>query len=90
MHRESGIDTGLATLLDKAPSEELDYGFVMSCLATYKNPRVKLHHLLKIGALVRIKKGIYLIGKKFAKRPYSPEVLANMLYGPSYRLPRNA
>ena len=80
----SGIDPGLALLLERAPSEELEYGFVMDCLKAYSNPRVKLHALLKIGALVRIKKGLYIFGKRFARRPYSPEVLANMVYGPSY------
>ncbi len=78
------MDTGLAFLLDKAPGEILDYGFVMESLSAYKNPRVKLSHLLKIKALVRIKKGIYVFGEKFARQPYSSEVLANMIYGPSY------
>ncbi len=80
----SGIDQGLLVLLNKAPGEELDYGFVMDCLKEYGNPRVKIHNLLKIKALVRIKKGIYIFGEKFARHPYSPEVLANMIYGPSY------
>lgn len=84
MKRSLGIDPGLSILLEKAPNEELDYGFVMECLKTYKNPRVKLNHLLKIKALIRVKKGIYIFGRNFARRPYSPEVLANMIYGPSY------
>ncbi len=84
MKRSLGIDTGLAILLEKAPAEELDYGFVMHCLQEYQNPRVKLHHLLKIEALIRVKKGIYIFGKRFAREPYSSEVLANMIYGPSY------
>lgn len=84
MKRHLGIDPGLAILLEKAPSEELDYGFVMECLKDYKNPRVKLNHLLKIQAIVRVKKGIYIFGRKFARNPYSSEVLANMIYGPSY------
>lgn len=84
MERSFGLDPGLAILLDKAPCEELDYGFVMDCLKDYKNPRVKLNHLLKIKALIRVKKGIYVFGKKFARRPYSSEVLANKIYGPSY------
>lgn len=84
MKRSLGIDSALAVLLDRAPSEELDYGFVMDCLGGYKNPRNKLNHLLKIGALIRVKKGIYIFGENFARRPYSSEVLANMIYGPSY------
>lgn len=84
MKRFLGIDPALAVLLEKAPSEELDYGFVMDCLKGYKNPRVKLNHLLKMKALIRVKKGIYIFGKNFARQPYSSEVLANMIYGPSY------
>lgn len=84
MNRFLGIDSGLAVLLDKAPSEELDYGFVIECLKDYKNPRAKLHHLLKIKALVRVKKGIYIFGNNFSRKPYSSEVLANLIYGPSY------
>ncbi len=84
MTRFFGIDPALAILLKKAPSEELEYGFVMDCLKFYKNPRVKLNHLLKIKALIRVKKGIYIFGKNFARQPYSSEVLANIIYGPSY------
>ena len=79
-----GIDPGLAIILEKSPSEELEYGFVMECLKLYKNPRVKLNALMHIGAIIRVKKGIYVIGKSFARRPYCSEVLANMIYGPSY------
>ncbi len=84
MRRVSGIDPGLAILLEKAPGAIFDYGFVMDCLKIYKNERVKLNQLLKNGALIRIKKGIYIFGPKVAKQPYSPEIAANMLFGPSY------
>lgn len=84
MKRFSGIDPGIALLRERAPSEELDYGFVMDCLKEYNNPRVKVHNLLQLKALIRVKKGIYIFGKPFAKQPYSTEVLANMIYGPSY------
>ena len=84
MKRILGIDSGIGGLLAKAPSEELDYGLVMEYLKSYKSPRTKLNHLLKIGALIRVKKGIYIFGKNFARHPYSSEILANMIYGPSY------
>jgi hypothetical protein len=82
--RIKGIDSGIEVLLKRAISEEIDYGFVMDCLKDYSNPRVKLNHLLKIKALIRVKKGIYIFGKTFAKHPYSAEILANMIFGPSY------
>lgn len=84
MDRNLGIDAGLALLRKAAPSEELEYGFVVDCLKEYHSPRVKINHLLKIGGLIRVKKGIYVFGPNFAKKPYSLEVLANMIYGPSY------
>jgi hypothetical protein len=84
MDKNLGLDAGLAVLIDKAPAEELDYGFVMECLKGFTNPRVKLNHLLKIKALIRVKKGLYIFGKRFAKGPYCSETLANMICGPSY------
>jgi hypothetical protein len=35
MQRSLGIDPVLAILLDKAPSEDLDYGYMMECLKAY-------------------------------------------------------
>ena len=84
MRNSLGIDPAIAILLEKAPSVELEYDFVMECLCKYSNSRVKIHHLLKIGALIRVKKGIYIFGPQFRRRPYSVEVLANLIYGPSY------
>lgn len=68
----------------KAKTEEIDYLFLMNCLSSYKQPRDKLTKLLKKKHLIRIKKGIYIFGEEYRKRPYSLEVLANLIYGPSY------
>lgn len=78
------MDPAMAVLRSRAPSEELDYGFVMDCLKDYSFPRTKLTHLLKSHALLRIKKGIYIFGELFARQPHSLETLANIMYGPSY------
>lgn len=67
----------------KAKTEELDYLFLMECLSSYKHPRDKLTDLLKAKELIRVKKGLYVFGKEFSLRPYSLEVLANLIYGPS-------
>lgn len=79
-----GLDPGLAGLFRRGQSVELDQRFVMDCLSTYKRPDMKLRHLVKIGALVRVKRGLYVYGDQVARRPYSLEVLANKVYGPSY------
>ncbi|NGX61362.1 MAG: hypothetical protein K940chlam9_00847 [Chlamydiae bacterium] len=68
----------------RAKTEEVDYLFLMDCLSHYKQPRSKLTSLLKAGVLVRVKKGLYVFGKGYANRPFSLEVLANLIYGPSY------
>ncbi len=78
------MDSAMAILRSRAPSEELDYGFVMDCLKSYAYPRKKLTHLLKTGALIRVKKGLYVFGPLFARHSYSMETLANLIYGPSY------
>lgn len=78
------MDQAMEILRSRAPSEVLDYGFVMDCLKDYKFPRTKLTHLLKTGSLIRIKKGLYVFGPPFSRQPYSLEVLANLVYGPSY------
>lgn len=68
----------------KSPVEEIEYGFLMDCLKDYKSPRAKLTTLLKQGDLIRVKKGLYLFGSDYRKEPYSPEIMANKIYGPSY------
>jgi predicted transcriptional regulator of viral defense system len=74
----------LYRIQEKALTNEIDYQFVMDCLQNYGSPRSKLTRLLKSGALIRVKKGLYLLGPKFKHSPYCLEALANMIYGPSY------
>ncbi|MFC1850921.1 hypothetical protein ACFL27_12065 [candidate division CSSED10-310 bacterium] len=69
---------------NKVEHEELDYNFLMDCLKDYRKPRDKLSLLINRGDLIRIKKGLYVFGEKIARSPYSREVLANLINGPSY------
>lgn len=64
--------------------EEIDYNLVMSCLQNYASPRDVITRMLAAGELIRVKKGLYVFGKMYAKHPFSVEILANMIYGPSY------
>lgn len=61
---------------------ELDYPRLMESLKTYSYPRDKVTKLLRSGALIRVKKGLYV--RNDPRDPYSREVLANLIYGPSY------
>ena len=49
----------------------------------YERPRDKITSFLRKGAIIRVKKGIYVFGPKYARRLFSREILANMIYGPS-------
>jgi hypothetical protein len=62
---------------------ELDYQIAMDALKGYSYPRKALSDIIAHGGLVRIKKGLYVQSGP-GIRPYSREVLANMIYGPSY------
>ncbi len=66
-----------------AGREEIDYQFLSSLLSDYAHPRDKISDWLKAGDLVRVKKGLYVFGQHIADAPYSLEVLANLIYGPS-------
>ena len=67
-----------------ATIEEIDYVFLVTALKKWAAPRNVISRLVQSKDLIRVKKGIYLFGSDYAKRPYSPEVLANKIYGPSY------
>lgn len=71
-------------LRSKITSEEFDYQALLDDLREYDRPRDKITDLLRQGAIIRIKKGIYVFGERYRRLPYSREVLANMIYGPSY------
>ncbi|MDP2790422.1 MAG: hypothetical protein Q8O15_01550 [Rectinemataceae bacterium] len=66
----------------KFPQREIDYLTLMEALKDYAYPRDRVTKLLKRGALSRVKKGLYLWNE--VDEPYSREILANLIYGPSY------
>jgi hypothetical protein len=64
--------------------EEFDYQALLDGLREYDRPRDKITNLLRQGGIIRVKKGIYVFGERYRRRPFSRELLANMIYGPSY------
>lgn len=62
---------------------EFDYNLLMYALKDYRKPRDKIRNLIKSQDIIRVKKGIYVLGAEYGK-PYNKYVLANMIYGPSY------
>ena len=62
---------------------EFDYNLLLHALRDYKKPRDKIRGLIRDNDIIRIKKGLYVLGKDYNK-PYNKFVLANLIYGPSY------
>lgn len=74
----------METLRKRISGEEFDYQMLLDALKDYAQPRDKITTLLRRKDIIRVKKGIYIFGDRYARRAYSREVLANMLFGPSY------
>ena len=73
------------TLLIKSiPYEEFDYQTLLDSVRGYAQPRMKISGMLAKGDIVRIKKGLYILGEALRRRPFCRELLANLVYGPSY------
>lgn len=69
---------------DRSPSDVVDYQHLVTCLADYAKPRDKIRALLADGSLIRVRKGLYVLGERYRRNLISREVLANLIYGPSY------
>jgi len=66
------------------PHEEFDYNLLCGALSQYSGVRQKIHALLQAGVITRVKKGLYVFGPGYNQTPVCKEVLANLIYGPSY------
>lgn len=71
-------------LLNRIPYEEFDYQTLLGALKAYAQPRMKISSLLAKGIIIRVKKGLYILGESQRRQPYCRELLANLIYGPSY------
>lgn len=69
---------------DLARTDVLDYQQLVSSLREYAKPRDRIGALLADGSLVRVRKGLYVLGERYRRSPLSREVLANLISGPSY------
>ena len=75
---------GVEQIRRQIPTEEFDYQALLDCLKNYARPRDRISDLIKSGAIIRVKKGLYVFGPGYSRGPYSRELLANLIYGPSY------
>jgi predicted transcriptional regulator of viral defense system len=74
----------IQSIRKQIPQEEFDYQTLLDCLKGYARPRDKISDLLRKGSIIRIKKGLYIFGDEYRNKPFSREILANLMYGPSY------
>ncbi len=74
----------MRSLRKKIVREEFDYQTLSAALGSYSCPRDKITSLLKNGIILRIRKGLYVFGDDQRRHPFSLELLANLVYGPSY------
>lgn len=63
---------------------EVDYQALMAQMPGQSHPRRKLKELQNKGILIRLKKGFYVFSNEWTGTEFSPQVAANLLYGPSY------
>lgn len=71
-------------LRTKIGQDIIDYQMLNDALSDYASPRDKISRLLKSGEIIQIRKGLYVFSEFYRKEPLSKEVIANMIYGPSY------
>lgn len=69
---------------EKARTDVLDYQQLVSYLHDYAKPRDRICALLAEGSLIRARRGLYVFGERYRRAPLSRELLANLIYGPSY------
>ena len=71
-------------LRKKIDHEVFDYQALLDALDGYAAPRDKITKLLRDEVIIRVKKGLYIFGDDYRRRPFSRELLANLIYGPSF------
>jgi predicted transcriptional regulator of viral defense system len=76
--------TSAIDVRNRIPAEIFDYQTLTDALKELSSPRDKITDMLTQGLIIRVKKGLYVFGDKFRRYPYSKELLANLVYGPSY------
>ena len=61
-----------------------NYQQLINCLQDYRKPRERITQFFKSGEIIRIKKGLYTFSEVLRKQPLCKELIANLIYGPSY------
>jgi hypothetical protein len=65
-------------------NKEFDHQALLNQLPKLVHPRKRITGLLRRKEIIRVKQGLYISGDDYRQRTFSPEILANLIYGPSY------
>lgn len=60
------------------------HGVIRSLLTSYRRPNDKISELVSKGALVPLRRGLYILGASLRNAPVCMPLVANHLLGPSY------
>jgi len=74
----------LIRALKKLGAVPFTHGTLISLLKVYKNPDDKIKQMIKKGEILRLKRGLYVVSDVYTDKLPSVELIANLLYGPSY------
>jgi hypothetical protein len=66
------------------PFEETDTATLRQALSRYGYPDAKIEKMERSGEILRVKRGLYAVAERYRRSALSLEILANMIYGPSY------
>lgn len=61
-----------------------DQGWIQSCFPQHRHLTDKVRQLVASGQIVRLKRGLYILGEELTQQPIERFLVANHLYGPSY------
>lgn len=70
--------------LKKLQGPEITTRMLLGVLSNYVDARGKINALSKKKLIEPIKQGVYLLSEDISTRPFSKDILANIIYGPSY------
>lgn len=70
--------------LSKFASQPIPHHLLKALLKDYKRPNDKIHELLSKKIILPLKKGLYITGESIGSNHAPKELIANILYGPSY------
>jgi hypothetical protein len=74
----------LIRALKKLKAIPFTHSTLLSLLKDYKNPDDKIKQMIKKEEIIRLKRGLYVVSDVYTDMLPSRELVASLLYGPSY------